>query len=100
MPAIDQPQSAEPMAWRRDSFSGTGDYSVQLSDTDRAQMRSMLAAIEAGGRLDQPTLLSRAEFAWGELGTRFEQAFEQVRAGRGFALIRGLPVKDVDLRQF
>ena len=100
MAAVVQPQAPDAMAWRRDSFSGPADYTVVLNDADRAQIRATLSALAASGRLVEPTHLARADFAWGELGTRLAQAFDQVRAGRGFALIRGLPTEDLDLQPF
>jgi hypothetical protein len=100
MAAVLQSPAGDAMAWRHDSFSSARDYTLELSQTDRAQIKGTLALIAQRGALAAPTALTSADFAWGALGQRLTGAFEQVKNGRGFALIRGLPVDGVDLQEF
>lgn len=97
-PVVDQPTSA--MAWRRSSFASPTDYSVVFSDADRAELTAAVRRLAAGGRLDPIHALTRAEFLLPKLGPRLAAAYEDVRAGRGFVVLRGLPIDGLSLEEF
>ena len=82
----------DPMAWRRQSFAGAAEYTLTLSASDRAEIAAATRALAAAGRLKEPQRLTREAFPFPTLGPRLTRAYDDVRAGRGFALLRGLPL--------
>jgi hypothetical protein len=82
-------------AWKRDSFASSADYSVELTAGDRAEI---VATLRAGGRAPQER--AHTDFPFRGLGERLRRAFEEVRSGRGFVLLRGLPVDGLTLDDF
>jgi len=93
-------KSAGVQAWTRESFAAAADYSLELTQSDREEIRAALAALRAGGRLSPAQALVRADFPFGTLGGRLRQAYEDVRSGRGFVLLRGLPLEGLALEDF
>jgi alpha-ketoglutarate-dependent taurine dioxygenase len=93
-------QRSDPMAWRRSSFASPADFSVRLTADDRAELVAAARSLARAGRLKPVDRLSRADFPLPLLGPRLRQAFEDVRAGRGFVLLRGLPVDGLSLDEF
>ena len=87
-------------AWRRDSFAGPAAYAVILAQPDRAEILAALAALRADGRLAAAQALVRSDFPFGALGERLRRAHEEVRTGRGFVLLRGLPIDGLALEDF
>jgi hypothetical protein len=90
----------DPAAWTAATFKGPGDYTLVLSDADRQELLTSVRRLEAAGRLLPTTSIGRADFALGPLGERLEQAFEQVRSGYGFVVLKGLPRAGVSFEQF
>ncbi len=88
------------MAWRRSSFATPADFSLELTEDDRQEVRTAVAALTRSGRLAPVQALSRADFPFRKLGERLTQAYEDVRAGRGFVLLRGLPVTSLALEEY
>jgi alpha-ketoglutarate-dependent taurine dioxygenase len=95
---IDRPERA--MAWRRSSFATPADYAIDFSDEDRAELIAAVRALGAVGRLDPVHALAGADFPLPGLGGRLAGAYEQVRTGRGFVVLRGLPVDGLSLEEF
>jgi len=81
-----------PSAWTVADFRSPADYSVDL---DAAQLRDIAAAIRriraAGIGLDG---LQREHFEVPSLRPVVEEIRRQVEDGRGFVLLRGLPIAD------
>jgi hypothetical protein len=81
-----------PSAWTVADFRSPADYSVDL---DAAQMRDIAAAIRriraAGIGLDG---LQREHFEVPSLRPVVEEIRRQAEDGRGFMLLRGLPIED------
>src|SRR6478609_2143171 len=81
-----------PSAWTVADFRSPADYSVDL---DAVQLRDIAAAIRrikaAGIGLDG---LQREHFEVPSLRPVVEEIRRQVEEGRGFVLLRGLPVED------
>ena len=82
--------------WRATSFARASDYSVDLSDADR---RTIVQAVRAIAPDRPVTSLTQDDFAFGPLSERLRRGFNDVRDGRGFVLIRGLPL-DITLAEF
>ncbi len=87
-------------AWKRDSFADAADYAVELTPRDRDEILAALRRLRTGGRLTPAYVLARADFPFGALGERLRRAYEDVRSGRGFVLLRGLPVDGLDVDEF
>ena len=87
-------------AWRADTFTSPADYSLALTDSERAAMRATAASLAAAGQLAPAEALTRADFAWGPLGARLAAAYRELRDGRGFVVIRGLPREGITLAEF
>ena len=98
MGAVEKAAGTE--AWRRDSFAGTADYALNLTQPDRTEILAALAALRAGGRLAPAQALLRPDFPFGVLGERLRRAREEVRSGRGFVLLRGLPHDGLAVEDF
>ncbi len=90
----------DPMLWRRASFASAADYTVILDARDRAEIVSALSALTKGGRLAPAHKLARKDFGFGALGEKLRRAYDDVRAGRGFVLLRGLPVDGLAAEEF
>ncbi|HJY48786.1 MAG TPA: hypothetical protein VJ349_09155 [Stellaceae bacterium] len=81
-----------PSAWTVADFRSPADYSVDL---DPAQLRDIAAAMRrikaAGIGLDG---LQREHFEVLSLRPVVEEILRQIKDGRGFVLLRGLPIED------
>ena len=93
-------ERVNPGAWKRDSFAGVADYAVDLTGRDRGEILAALAALQGDGRLAPAHALARADFPFGALGERLRGAYADVRSGRGFVLLRGLPVEGLTVDAF
>lgn len=80
------------MAWTRASFRGPEDYTIALNAAERGELIGAIARLHARGKLAAPEALTQADFALQALGARLDRAYQDVRAGRGFVLLRGLPL--------
>jgi alpha-ketoglutarate-dependent taurine dioxygenase len=98
--SIAVPLVTDPAAWTATSFASAADYTLTLTDTQRQEIVAALHNIERAGRLCSPTKLTASDFPLQELGPRLEQAFEQVRSGCGFVVIKGLPRTSLNFEQF
>jgi alpha-ketoglutarate-dependent taurine dioxygenase len=92
--------AADRESWKRDSFAGVDDYAVGLTQRDRGEILAALAALRAAGTVTPAHLLARADFPFGDLGERLRRAYEEVRSGRGFVLLRGLPIDGLTVDEF
>ena len=92
--------SAGAMAWRGTDFGDAARYSVDLSPQDRDEIADALRRLAQSGRLAPAHALSAQDFGFGALAGKLRQAFDEVRSGRGFVLLRGLPVDGRSLDEF
>lgn len=81
-----------PAAWRGEEMRGRDDWTVTLSAAQVDELRAAVAHAEATG-LPLPELTA-ADFPLPSLARRIAQWRREVRHGRGFILIRGVPVAD------
>ena len=96
MPRPDGPITG-PSAWRGADMARHTDWMLRLDDADVAELDAALAGVEASGRdiID----IGRGEFPLPALGAKLAAMREQVLRGRGFALVRGLPMQRLTTRQ-
>jgi hypothetical protein len=90
----------DPAAWTAATFKSPADYTLTLTEAERQHLLETMHAIAHRGRLVPTTQLTRADFPGRALELRLRQAFEQVRSGYGFVVIRGLPRRNLTLDQF
>lgn len=91
------PQASQSFAWTAASFASPADYSLVLDEADRAELA---AAVRSAPGVAAATDLTRAHFALPRLSARLAQAYDEVRAGRGFVVLRGLPLDELGFDGF
>ena len=79
-------------AWYGREMSARTDWIYQLSESEIAEIES--AVINVARRAIDLTAIGRHDFPLPSFGPRIQSLLEDVLYGRGFALIRGLPVED------
>jgi len=83
------------MAWARSSFRSEDDYLVCFTPEDRQAIVDAIRGLRGRGRLAVPIeTLTKDEFAFGPLSAKLAAAYEEVRAGRGFTIMRRLPLDE------
>jgi hypothetical protein len=87
-------------AWKASSFKSPSDYMVELTSDDRGELLGAVGALERSGRLAPIHALAKSDFRLGELGKKLERGYEEVRSGKGFIVLRGLPLEGLSLDQF
>lgn len=100
MSANPLPASADPSAWKAASFHGASEYTLQLDADDQRELRAAVESLQTRNRLTPVESLKQADFPFGRLGDKLRGAFEDVRSGRGFVLIRGIPHEGWSLEQY
>ncbi len=81
---------AGPAAWYGPPMATRTDWIQTVSDAESAEIDQAVRALEASGRA--AAALTRADFPLPTLGPRLRQLLAEVLEGRGFVLLRGLPV--------
>ena len=80
----------DPAAWRGDRMAERSDWIITLDETMVAELESAVAAVAARGiELFEVT---RPDFPLPRMSGHFETMLRELEGGRGFALLRGLPV--------
>ncbi|WP_367129579.1 MULTISPECIES: TauD/TfdA family dioxygenase [Streptomyces] len=80
-----------PSAWTAADFTGESDWVVALTPEEIDDLETALAAAKARGiPFEQLTV---EDFPLPVLGKTFETAVQELEFGRGFTLLRGLPVE-------
>lgn len=88
---------SQSFAWKAATFESSADYSLKLSDDERAEI---VSAVRALPDVQQPQGATASDFAMTALTPRLKAAYEDVRNGRGFVVIRGLPVDSMSKDEF
>ncbi|HET7342790.1 MAG TPA: TauD/TfdA family dioxygenase [Methylomirabilota bacterium] len=79
-----------PQAWRGDALARETSWIMRLGEAEVADVERALAAAKASGKpLEQ---IGREQFPLTVMRERLAQALADMRDGRGFVLVRGLPV--------
>jgi hypothetical protein len=100
MPALDATSIAPvrrpiegPSVWFADDMRGReAEWSYRLSPAEVAELESALRAVQARGL--EIAAISRDDFPLPTLGPVLDQLCDDVLMGRGFVLLRGVPVED------
>ena len=80
----------DPAAWRGDGMSARSDWVLALDGAMAVELEAAVAAVaERGTDLFATT---RDDFPLGRMRRRFEAMLGELEGGRGFVLLRGLPV--------
>jgi len=87
-------------AWNASSYGSPSDYLVELTSDDRGELLAAIAALERSDRLAPVHALAKSDFHLGDLGKKLERCHAEVRSGKGFAVLRGLPSEGLSLAQF
>src|SRR6266508_3175524 len=87
-------------AWKASSFKNPADYLVELTSGDRGEMLAALEAFERSGRLSPVHALRKTDFRFDGLRKKLERGYAEVRSGKGFVVLRGLPFEGLSLEQF
>ncbi|HYF58887.1 MAG TPA: TauD/TfdA family dioxygenase [Burkholderiaceae bacterium] len=85
------PEQTGPAAWYGPGWAGRDDWVVRLDGADVAEIEAALAAWSAAPR-DAPAPLEAGAFPLPRLAPRLAAIRDELIDGRGFALLRGLPV--------
>jgi hypothetical protein len=81
-----------PAAWKGVDLRRNEDWRVRLTDIECEELRRALRHAEAGGK--SMGQLTREDFPLPTLAARLAQWSQEIRRGRGFVLIQGVPVQD------
>src|SRR5436305_13695101 len=93
MPPSELPaEIAGPSAWYGPQVASRTDWIHAISDEEIAEIASAVRVLEDSG--PEPATLARERFPLPTLGRRLRRVLAEVQTGRGFALLRGLPVAE------
>ena len=84
------PEQAGPAAWRGPAMAARGDWIEHLAPAEVAEIEAAAAPIAP--RTSEIAALRAADFALPTLGPRLARMRNEILNGRGFVLLRGLPV--------
>ena len=91
-PAGLPPGQTGPAAWYGPQWRGHDEWIVRLSDSDVQEVEAATRAWQAQPRAD-PAPMRAADFPLPNLGPRLAAIRDELLHGRGFSLVRGLPVR-------
>jgi len=82
---------ASPAAWRGEELGRTRDWIYQLSPAERAEVERLARAASCAGRPREE--MDRDDLELGALAPAVAAWGRELREGRGFVLVRGLPLE-------
>src|SRR5256885_1721942 len=88
------------LAGKASSFEHPADFLVALTGGDRGELLAAVEALERSGRLSPVHALAKTDFRFDGLRKKLEHGYAEVRSGKGFLVLRGLPLDGVSLEQF
>lgn len=86
------PEISDASAWHGSDLIGRNDWIEQLSETEIAEVESATRKLSANSSFDF-TSITREDFSLPTLGARLRRLLDEVLNGRGFVLIRTLPIR-------
>ncbi len=81
-----------PAAWRGDDMRQRDDWQIRLTAAEIAEVKTALEHAQATGK--PMGRLTRADLPLPTLSARIAEWRREIRHGRGFVLIRGIPIKE------
>ena len=87
------PEVRDRSAWYGPEITGDADWVERLTEEEVVEVRSAVEQIEKSQLADKLASLSAEDVPLPCLGPRLEQLLDEVLNGRGFVLIKGLPVE-------
>ena len=98
MQHMNSSHQSQSFAWNAASFTSPAQYIVRLDDADREQIMAAVRALDVNRAISD---VPKQQFAFGAaLTQKLAQAAAQVRAGRGFVILRGLPYQDIGIDHY
>ena len=89
--------ASQSFAWTASSFRSPAEYIVKLDDADRAEI---MAAVNCRDPAVATADLAKPQFSLPALAPKLAAAAAEVRAGRGFVILRALPIDGIDIEQY
>lgn len=86
------PEITDDSAWRGQELAGRTDWVEQLSAAEIAEVESATRRLSAADSFELTTIASE-DFPLPKLGPRLRRLLDEVLNGRGFVLVRSLPVR-------
>jgi hypothetical protein len=86
------PEQTGPCAWYGPQWRGREDWIVRLADSDVDEIEAAVRAWDAQPRTD-PAPMRAADFPLPNLGPRLAAIRDELLNGRGFSLVKGVPVR-------
>jgi TfdA family taurine catabolism dioxygenase TauD len=93
------PEVRDRSAWYGPEIVRDEDWIERLSEDEVAEVRGAVEEIERSRLADDPASLTARDVPLPALGPRLQRRLEEVLNGRGFVLIKGLPVDGWSQRQ-
>ena len=84
-------------AWEAADFPDPAAYTTRLSPTHLAELEALAASVPAGTPIHTVALTPARRTLAPTLGPLLERTAAEVRAGRGFALLKGMPADTIDM---
>ena len=100
MASMSYEHTSPSFAWKASSFGDPSDWLVELTSGDRGELLAALESLERRSRLAPVHALTKSDFRFGPLGEKLDRSYEEVRSGKGFVILRGLPFEGLSLGQF
>lgn len=94
---LTQEHNSQSFAWKASSFQSSADYSIVLTDAERQELIDVVRSLPKGVR---PEDCSKEQLQLPKLGARLAAGADEVRAGRGFVLLQGLPTDEVTVDEY
>jgi hypothetical protein len=91
------PEQMGPAAWYGPEMGGRTDWILSLSSADVAELESATRAVVARG--DDIAGINRADFPLPTLAPKLAYVLHELLHGRGFVVLRGLPVERYTIRE-
>ena len=96
-PALSFPRSTS--AWEAADFPDPAAYTTVLTPTHLAELDALAASVPPGAPIHTVRLTSSRRALAPSLSPLLEGIAAEVREGRGFAILRGMPVEKGDMRR-
>jgi TfdA family taurine catabolism dioxygenase TauD len=93
------PEVRDRSAWYGPEIVRDEDWIERLSEDEVAEVRGAVEEVERSRLADDPASLTARDVPLPALGPRLQRRLEEVLNGRGFVLIKGLPVDGWSQRQ-